>query len=964
MDASLSLDVTARSARYANAAASAALGRWPVRAASNRVLLIVGLPMVGFFMALTALNAGGQVVVWENAHWTTAGLLAFALATSGALRSGGIERHLRALLAASAGTWVLGQLAWNTEVYLGPFDIPSPADVGYLGAMVPAVLALVLVVRGRLSLGEELAVYLDATAIFLTISALVIAFAEPMEASSALMRAIVLAYPILHLATAAAGLVALLAVRAEPAPRGAYLVLAGTTLLGVAWIAWLHAAIVAVPPAGSGFNYLFSFGIVALGAGGATWSARRDAGDRYQRFAETALWLLPVAALATSVLIILARRIGGAAFDVSDVAAAGVVVVAGLRQTLLVRERDQLLIRERESHDELDRALVARSEAQALYQALVENVPAVVYLDQEDPSVSDGGRLAYMSPRIRGLLGYEPSAFIDDPELFPSLIHPNDRESALQAVHDHWLTGEPLRTEYRLLAADGRTVWVRDEAYSVARADGRRISQGVLFDTTDQKHLEARLTHAAQHDPLTGLVNRAVLRERLQARLASRRRPSSVAVLFLDLDDFKVVNDTLGHETGDALLLEVGRRLQTERRSRDTAARMGGDEFTILLSGVRGPDDAVAVADRITRTLRRPIQLGDRKLTIGVSIGIAIASHRTASAEDLLAEADTALYEAKARGKDRHVLFDPSMRDRAWSRLDLEADLRRAIEHDEFELHFQPIIDLASGLMVEVEALVRWRHPERGLLPAGAFIPLAEANGLVVAIGRAVLVRACRQLRAWHDAFPQHSDLRVSVNVSARQAEDPAFVGLVARLLAETGLESRHLSLEITETAMLSDSSASDESLRRLGELGIELAIDDFATGFSALDYVKRLSVRTLKVDRSFVSGLGHSAEDTAIVAATIAFAHGLGLAATAEGIETEAQVAALRELGCDRGQGYLFARPLPPDALEGLLVETPGFAKPGASGLDGKETPVAAEESAAAAEESAAATEESAAAA
>jgi signal transduction histidine kinase len=434
MDASLSLDVTARSARYANAAASAALGRWPVRAASNRVLLIVGLPMVGFFMALTALDAGGQVVVWENAHWTTAGLLAFALATSGALRSGGIERHLRALLAASAGTWVLGQLAWNTEVYLGPFDIPSPADVGYLGAMVPAVLALVLVVRGRLSLGEELAVYLDATAIFLTISALVIAFAEPMEASSALMRAIVLAYPILHLATAAAGLVALLAVRAEPAPRGAYLVLAGTTLLGVAWIAWLHAAIVAVPPAGSGFNYLFSFGIVALGAGGATWSARRDAGDRYQRFAETALWLLPVAALATSVLIILARRIGGAAFDVSDVAAAGVVVVAGLRQTLLVRERDQLLIRERESHDELDRALVARSEAQALYQALVENVPAVVYLDQEDPSVSDGGRLAYMSPRIRGLLGYEPSAFIDDPELFPSLIHPHDRDAALHAV--------------------------------------------------------------------------------------------------------------------------------------------------------------------------------------------------------------------------------------------------------------------------------------------------------------------------------------------------------------------------------------------------------------------------------------------------------------------------------------------------------------------------------------------------
>ena len=899
----------------------------PPAGVSTRVVLTVGLPVVGLFMLLTALDAGGQIVVWENAHWTAAGLLAFALAAGGAIRSGGIERNLRALVAASTGIWVVGQFSWNTQVYLGPFDIPSLADVGYLGAMVPAVLALVLLVRGRLSRGEELAVYLDGAAMFLTISSLVAAFADPMATSGWLMRTIVIAYPVLHLATAAAGLVALLAVRAEPALRGAYLALAGVAILGVAWIAWLHEAIVAIPAAGSAFNYLFSFGIVAFGAGGATWTARRDAGERYSRFAETALWLLPVAALAASVAILLVRRMVSAPFEISDLAAAGVVVVAGVRQALLVRERDRLLARERESRDELDRVFASRAEAQALYQALVENVPAVVYLDQEDVTVTDGGRLAYMSPRVVGLLGYQPSAFIDDPELFPSLIHPADRDAALRAVHDHWLTGEPLRAEYRLFAADGRTVWVRDEAYSVAQADGRRISQGVLFDTTDQKHLEARLTHAAQHDPLTGLVNRAVLREHLQARLASRRRANSVAVLFIDIDDFKVVNDTLGHETGDALLLEVGRRLQIERRTRDTAARMGGDEFTILLSGIRGPEDAIAMAERIRRTLRRPIQLGDRKLTVAVSIGIAIARQRTASAEDLLAEADTALYEAKARGKDRHVLFHPSMRDRAWSRLDLEADLRRAIEHGEFELHFQPILDLASRRMVEIEALVRWQHPARGILPAGAFIPLAEANGLVVPIGRVVLEKACRQLRAWHDAFPRHADLRVSVNVSARQAEEPGFVDLVARLLAETGLEPRHLSLEITETAMLANAGASEESLRQLGDLGVELAIDDFATGFSALDYVKRLSVRTLKIDRSFVSGLGDNAEDSAIVAATIAFAHGLGLTATAEGIENDAQLAALTELGCDRGQGYLFAKPLPAESLEGLLVEMPDAA-------------------------------------
>jgi len=540
--------------------ARAAARRASTFAVSNRLLLSVGLPLVGLFMVLTALDVGGLVVAWENAHWTAAGLLAFALAAGGAIRSGGIERHLRTLVAVSAGIWVLGQFSWNVQVYLGPFDIPSLADVGYLGAMVPALLALVLLVRGRLSRGEEIAVYLDGAAMFLTISALVAAFAEPMATTDWLMRTIVIAYPVFHLATAAAGLVALLAVRAELALRGAYLVLLGVAVLGIAWVSWLDKAIFVVPPAGSGFNYLFSFGIVALGAGGATWSARRDAGERYRRVAEVALWLLPVGALAASVAILLVRRAVSAPFGIPDMAGAGVVVVTGIRQALLVRERDRLLTNERKSRDELDHAFAERAETQALYQALVENVPAVVYLDQEDETVSDGGRLAYMSPRVVGLLGYEPSAFINDPELFPSLIHPADREAALRAVNNHWLTGEPLRAEYRLFAADGRTVWVRDEAYSVAQADGRRISQGVLFDTTDQKHLEARLTHAAQHDPLTGLANRTVLRDQLQARLASRRRVSSVAVLFIDIDDFKVVNDTLGHETGDALLLEVGRR--------------------------------------------------------------------------------------------------------------------------------------------------------------------------------------------------------------------------------------------------------------------------------------------------------------------------------------------------------------------------------------------------------------------
>ena len=374
---------------------------------------------------------------------------------------------------------------------------------------------------------------------------------------------------------------------------------------------------------------------------------------------------LPLLALAVSASILVIGRGSAREHGLIDLAALGVILLAGVRQTLLVHERGGLLHDSARARGELEEALIQRAEADSRYRVLVERVPAAVYIDVADPAVSDGGRLAYMSPQIEAIVGYAPDAFLADPELWPRLIHPDDRDSALAAYAAHWATDAPLRADYRMIAQDGSVVWVHDEAYSMtegAVVGGRRVSQGLLVDTTDQKRMEAQLLHDALHDPLTGLANRVLFADHVERALASRRRGrTKVALLFLDLDDFKVVNDTLGHRAGDRLLIEVARRLSEATRDGDIAARQGGDEFTVLLDRVHGVEDAVASAERLAASLRRPIELEGLNISITVSVGIALASDEN-GADDLLAHADAAMYAAKAQGKARYAVFDPSMR--------------------------------------------------------------------------------------------------------------------------------------------------------------------------------------------------------------------------------------------------------------------------------------------------------------
>jgi diguanylate cyclase (GGDEF)-like protein/PAS domain S-box-containing protein len=458
----------------------------------------------------------------------------------------------------------------------------------------------------------------------------------------------------------------------------------------------------------------------------------------------------------------------------------------------------------------------------------------------------------------------------------------------------------------------------------------------VFTDVTERKQYEQQLAYQAFHDPLTNLPNRTLFIDRVNHAIAHLGRSgSTIAVLFLDLDRFKVINDSMGHEKGDWLLKEVASRLQSTMRPGDTAARFGGDEFTLLVESINGSDDAVAVAERILDALSQPFMLDERELYITTSIGIAVSATPTERADDLLRNSDIAMYRAKNKGKARYEVFDMKMSEAALERLQLEVELRQAVRWQQLRLDYQPLVDLESDEIVGVEALVRWQHPQRGLIPPGDFIPIAEESGMIVAIGQWVLREACTQARRWQIEMPT-KPLRMSVNLSAKQFQQSNLIGDVEAVLNDTGLDPSLLELEITESAIMEDADSTIEQLEMLKKLGVKLAVDDFGTGYSSLAYIERFPLDVLKIDRSFVAQIGaarngsggqatglktgKNGEVSVVMQAVSNLGLGLGVRITAEGIETEEQLKHLRDLGCDIGQGFLFAKPLSSDDLVTLL--------------------------------------------
>jgi diguanylate cyclase (GGDEF)-like protein len=443
----------------------------------------------------------------------------------------------------------------------------------------------------------------------------------------------------------------------------------------------------------------------------------------------------------------------------------------------------------------------------------------------------------------------------------------------------------------------------------------------------ERKRAAEELVHQALHDPLTGLANRTLFMDRLTQALArADRRPGSVGVMFLDLDRFKWINDSLGHGVGDQVLRCMAERLRGILRGGDTASRFGGDEFLILCEDIGSQDEAIRIADRLAQTVAKPIPMDTGEVVVTTSIGIALAKARSDTAGDLVRDADAALYRAKERGRARHELFDHRMRVRVVKRLTLENELRRAIDQGQLRLHYQPLVDIDNHRVAALEALVRWDHPERGLLGPAEFIPVAEETGLIVPLGVWVLEEACQQWARWQRQVAGRSPVTMAVNVSTHQLARPHFEEAVQEALAKAGMEPANLSLEITESVFMEASPAIFATLRALRDLGVRFSIDDFGTGYSSLGYLKHIEVDALKVDRSFVGGLTHDPRDAAIVRAVVGLAHALGLSAVAEGVETAEQLEHLRLLGCHLAQGHYFGQPQPAEDLDELWAATTGL--------------------------------------
>ena len=446
-------------------------------------------------------------------------------------------------------------------------------------------------------------------------------------------------------------------------------------------------------------------------------------------------------------------------------------------------------------------------------------------------------------------------------------------------------------------------------------------NRDLASEIAERKNLEDRLIHQAFHDPLTTLANRALFEDRLAHALArGARHPAALAILFLDLDEFKRVNDSLGHGAGDQLLVVVAKRLGACLRPSDTIARFGGDEFAILLEDLSGQPEAARVAQRIIVALRAPVRLEGAEVTPSASIGIVLSHNGEESPTTLLRNADIAMYSAKHQGRDGFVFYAPHMHVAARDRLQLEADLNRAVTYQEFHLVYQPIVDLRTNQMIGVEALLRWRHPQRGLLLPGAFMPLAEETGLILPIGRWLLTRACHQLGQWQRRILDQPPLALNLNLSARQLQDSALVADVTRAIQQSGCDPHSLTLEITESVMMHDTEATIETLRALKALGIRIALDDFGTGYSSLSYLQRFPVDSLKIDRYFTATVTEATQAANLARTIISLGRVLRLDIIAEGIETRAQLARLRGLGCERGQGFYFAPAIEPARIDAIL--------------------------------------------
>ena len=886
--------------------------------ASNRRLFIVLIGWAGFSLFFAA---------WLFFHWGGSGLtqrfdnIAETLAALGAAAACGIAawRHRRrsrlawALIGASALSWGIGQAIWSYYELVAGRQVPFPsfADLGYLGA-VPLAIAGVLCFpsapsRATSLLRTILDAVLTAGSLFIISWATVLGTVYRTGSGGLLAQLITLAYPAGDIVIAT--IVLIVASRAARVNRLPFLLLAGgliANLLADSAFAYLTTTNAYGTGNPTDTGWFAGYLLIAIAS---LWAVRARTATQVASDGTTSrIWLaLPYAPIAAAAIVAVYQEVLPGALDsVVFWSLMAVIVGVVVRQYLMLTD-NQLLNRRLEANA----ADLAKREEH--FHALVQNSSDVITL------IGRHGGIRYQSASVERILGYREDELVG--KSFGDLVHPDDRTHVLRKIDEAInIVGPPIATECRLRRVD--------DSYCPAEVTITNLLElpavrGLVLNTRDvseRKALEEKLTHQAFHDSLTNLPNRAAFRIGLDHALHGTSE-GRIAVLFLDLDDFKAVNDTLGHDVGDQLLVAVGARIASTLRPGDTVARLGGDEFAVLLKKMEDERIASRVAERITRQLVPPFAIDGREISIRASIGIAGLVSGQEAADELIRNADVAMYIAKARGKARFVQYEASLANAAIERMELENDLRIALEEKQFVLQYEPVIMLESGAIHSAEALVRWNHPRRGVLAPADFIALAEQSGLIVELGRWVLQQAARDGRRWQVRYPSVPALQISVNLSGRQLERPELIKEIVDAVDAAGLDPQSLILELTESVLLADTEPVARTLQELRGMGYRLALDDFGTGYSSLGHLRDFPVDIIKMDASFVSGIGRGIADGAILRAIIGLANTLGLMTIGEGIERQDQLAALNAMGCTAGQGFYFSKPLEYEEMDALLA-------------------------------------------
>ncbi len=894
---------------------------WPRRGDLRRpgaaaALAILTVAYVAVYLAWLVFRWGGPELetTINDASFIPLGLLAitFALRAARQARTTG-GRHAWLLFGLAFAAYCAGDILWfDQEIVLGiVVPYPSVADIGYLAFYPFLLLGLISLPRERAE--NRLKTFLDLATVFIgsgtVVWWLVLAPVAAANSSGGIATVVALAYPVGDLLVIFALAAALMVRLTDTSRRALALLGAGLILNVIADFSYARLSLEATYQSGAWLDVLYGLGWVAMILA-AFLQVRGVAEVRRTGVAPVPTRALPflpyVAVAAVYGLLAVATQGYSDSARVLVIGAIAVTTLVVARQVLTARENARLL------------AERASSRSEARFQAIIQNANDVIaVVDRE-------GTIGYVTPSVAHLSGRPAESFLG--RGLGMLLEPADVPLALELLRTAAArpgTSDTIQCRVRSLTGDPRHVET-----SVMNLLDDPVVVGLvvtIHDVTERRRFEEQLRDQAFHDPLTGLANRALLADRIAHGLRrGRRRTAQAALLYLDLDDFKQVNGSLGHAAGDRVLVEVARRLGGAIRAEDTAARLGGDEFAVLVDETLAVGDAIEVTERILAELGRPIEIDGTAVVIGASVGIVRAETRGSEPVDLLRNAVFAMYQAKGDARGSYRIFQPAMFAATVERIQLEADLRTALDAGELGLVFQPLVDLSDERMVGVEALLRWDHPTKGLIMPALFIPLAEQTGEIERIGRWVIERTCLTVGGWNEASA-NGPLRANVNVSARQL-DPRLVDDVAGILQRTGFPPELLVLEITESVFAAERPGVREVLSSLRSLGVRISIDDFGTGYSSLSFLRDLPVDELKIDRAFIQALTEHG-DTSLVAAIIKLAHDFDLATVAEGIEIASQITALRELGCDLGQGYLLGRPTSPSAIEERLAAEPGGA-------------------------------------